>query len=201
MKKRTLFLLVFASITTLYSCNKVLLVLSGTHSPRLESDESILKRGKELGIEADKVLAYKDSAFLKIKRYTSNSLYVYDKEGYYLKIQENSENPKCGGSMLKALAGLGSATYFPRDSSKTIANERGLWQKLQTKEAFTESSSNKHDYTVVYYWNLFTSLKSNIEDIEDIKNNIAKNKSVTFKVILVNQDLRSSDPTLAGIKL
>jgi hypothetical protein len=201
MKKRTLFLMVFASIMTLYSCNRVLLALSGSHPPRLETDESIYKRGKELGIEADKVLAYKDSAFLKIKRFTSNSLYIYDKDGYYLKIQETSEDPKCGGSLLKALEGLGPITYFPRDSNKTIANEKSLWQNLQTKSPFSEISSNNHDYTVVYYWNIFRSLKKNQKDIEGIKNNIAKNKSVNFRLILVNQDLRRSDPTLAGIKL
>ena len=193
--------MVFASIMTLYSCNRVLLALSGSHPPRLESDESIYKRGKELGIEADKVIAYKDSAFLKIKRFTSNSLYIYDKEGYYLKIQETSENPKCGGSLLMALGGLGPITYFPRDSNKTVANEKSLWQNLQTKCSFSEISSDNHDYTVVYYWNIFRSLKKNQKDIEGIKNNIAKNKSVNFHLILVNQDLRRSDPTLAGIKL
>jgi len=193
--------MVFASIMTLYSCNRVLLALSGSHPPRLESDESIYKRGKELGIEADKVIAYKDSAFLKIKRFTSNSLYIYDKEGYYLKIQETSENPKCGGSLLMALGGLGPITYFPRDSNKTIANEKSLWQNLRTKCSFSEISSDNHDYTVVYYWNIFISLKKNQKDIERIKNNIAKNKSVNFHLILVNQDLRRSDPTLAGIKL
>lgn len=201
MKKRTLFLLVFASVATLYSCNRVLLVLSGTHSPRLETDESIFLRGNELGIEADKVITYKDSAILKIKRFTSNSLYIYDKEGYYLKIQETSEDPKCGGSLLMALEGLGPITYFPRDSNKTIANERSLWQNLQTKSDYKEFGPNKYDYTVVYYWNLFVSLKENRKDIEGIKNNIAKNKSANFHLILVNQDLRSSDPTLAGIKL
>lgn len=201
MKKRTLFLLVFASVATLYSCNRVLLVLSGTHSPRLETDESIFLRGNELGIEADKVITYKDSAILKIKRFTSNSLYIYDKEGYYLKIQETSEDPKCGGSLLMALEGLGPITYFPRDSNKTIANERSLWQNLQTKSDYKEFGPNKYDYTVVYYWNLFVSLKENRKDIEGIKNNIAKNKSANFQLILVNQDLRSSDPTLAGIKL
>jgi len=186
---------------TLYSCNRVLLALSGLHPPRLETDESIYKRGKELGIEADKVLAYKDSAFLKIKRFSSNSLYIYDKNGYYLKIQETSEDPKCGGSLLKALEGLGPITYFSRDSNKTIANERSLWQNLQTKSPFSEISSNNHDYTVVYYWNIFRSLKKNQKDIELIKANISKNKSVNFHLILVNQDLRRSDPTLAGIKL
>lgn len=201
MKKRTLFLLVFASVATLYSCNRVLLVLSGTHSPRLETDQSIFLRGNELGIEADKVITYKDSAILKIKRFTSNSLYIYDKEGYYLKIQETSENPKCGGSLLLALEGLGPITYFPRDSNKTIANERSLWQNLQTKSDYKEFGPNKYDYTIVYYWNLFVSLKENRKDIEGIKNNIAKNKSANFHLILVNQDLRSSDPTLAGIKL
>jgi len=186
---------------TLYSCNRVLLALSGSHPPRLETDESIYKRGKELGIEADKVLAYKDSAFLKIKRFSSNSLYIYDKNGYYLKIQETSEDPKCGGSLLKALEGLGPITYFSRDSNKTIANERSLWQNLQMKSPFSEISSNNHDYTVVYYWNIFRSLKKNQKDIELIKANISKNKSVNFHLILVNQDLRRSDPTLAGIKL
>ena len=135
MKKRALLLLLFVGTMTLYSCNRVLLALSGSHPPRLETDESIFKRGKELGIDADKVLAYKDSAFLKIKRFSSNSLYIYDKEGYYLKIQETSEDPKCGGSLLKALEGLGPITYFPRDTNKTIANERSLWQNLQTKKA------------------------------------------------------------------
>ena len=188
-------------IITQYSCNRVLLVISGSHNPRLETDESIFQRGKELGIEADKVLAYKDSAFLKIKRFSSNSLYIYDKEGYYLKIQETSEDPICGGSLLMALEGFGPITYFPRDSNKTIANEMSLWQKLQTKSSLSELSSNKHDYTVVYYWNLFRSIKKNKKDIEGIKNNIAKNKSVNFRLILVNQDLRIADPTLAGIKL
>jgi hypothetical protein len=201
MKKRTLFLLVFASIMTLYSCKKVFFALSGSHPPRLETDESIYKRGKELGIEADKVIAYKDSAFLKIKRFTSNSLYIYDKEGFYLKIQETSENPKCGGSLLMALEGLGPTTYFPRDSNKTIANEKSLWQNLQTKSDYKELGPNKHDYTVVYYWNIFRSSKKNRNDIENIKSNISKNKSVNFHLILVNQDLRRSDPTLAGIKL
>ena len=186
---------------TIYSCNRVLLVLSGSHPPRLESDESIHKRGKELGIEADKVIAYKDSAFLKIKRFSSNSLYIYDKEGFYLKIQETSEDPKCGGSLLMALEGLGPITYYPRDSNKTIANEKSLWQNLQTKSSFSEISSDNHDYTVVYYWNIFRGLKKNQKDIEGIKNNIAKNKSVNFHLILVNQDLRRSDPTLASIKL
>ena len=188
-------------IITQYSCNRVLLVISGSHNPRLETDESIFQRGKELGIEADKVLAYKDSAFLKIKRFSSNSLYIYDKEGYYLKIQETSEDPKCGGSLLKALEGLGPITYFPRDTNKTIANERSLWQNLLTKSTLSELSSTNHDYTVVYYWNLFRSLKKNQKDIELIKANISKNKSVNFHLILVNQDLRRSDPTLAGIKL
>jgi hypothetical protein len=201
MKKRTLFLLVFASIVTLYSCKRVLFVLSGSHTPRLETDESIYKRGKELGIEADKVIAYKDSAFLKIKRFTSNSLYIYDREGYYLRIQETSEDPKCGGSLLMALEGLGPTTYFPRDSNKTIANERSLWQNLQTKRDYKETSPTKYDYTVVYYWNIFRSSKKNRKDIENIKSNISKNKSVNFQLILVNQDLRRSDPTLAGIKL
>ena len=201
MKKRALFLLVFVGTMTLYSCNRVLLALSGSHPPRLETDESIFKRGKELGIDADKVLAYKDSAFLKIKRFSSNSLYIYDKEGYYLKIQETSEDPKCGGSLLKALEGLGPITYFPRDTNKTIANERSLWQNLLTKSTLSELSSTNHDYTVVYYWNLFRSLKKNQKDIELIKANISKNKSVNFHLILVNQDLRRSDPTLAGIKL
>ena len=200
MKKRTLFLMVFVSIMTLYSCNRVLLALSGSHAPRLETDESIYKRGKELGIESDKVLTYKDSAFLKIKRFSSNSLYIYDKEGYYLKIQETSEDPKCGGSLLKALEGLGKITYFPRDSNKTIVNERSLWQNLETKSDFIELGPNKHDYTVVYYWNTFISSKKNRKDIEDIKSNISKNKSVNFQLILVNQDLRRSDPTLTGIK-
>jgi hypothetical protein len=201
MKKRILFLIVFASIMTLYSCIRVLFALSGSHPPRLETDESIYKRGKELGIEADKVIAYKDSAFLKIKRFTSNSLYIYDKEGYYLKIKETSENPKCGGSLLMALEGLGPITYFPRDSNKTIVNERSLWQNLQTKSDYEEIAPNKHDYTVVYYWNIFRSSKKNRKDIENIKSNISKNKSVNFQLILVNQDLRRSDPTLAGIKL
>ncbi len=201
MKKRALLLLVFVGTMTLYSCNRVLLALSGSHPPRLETDESIFKRGKELGIDADKVLAYKDSAFLKIKRFSSNSLYIYDKEGYYLKIQETSEDPKCGGSLLKALEGLGPITYFPRDTNKTIANERSLWQNLLTKSTLSELSSTNHDYTVVYYWNLFRSLKKNQKDIELIKANISKNKSVNFHLILVNQDLRRSDPTLAGIKL
>ncbi len=201
MKKRALLLLLFVGTMTLYSCNRVLLALSGSHPPRLETDESIFKRGKELGIDADKVLAYKDSAFLKIKRFSSNSLYIYDKEGYYLKIQETSEDPKCGGSLLKALEGLGPITYFPRDTNKTIANERSLWQNLLTKSTLSELSSTNHDYTVVYYWNLFRSLKKNQKDIELIKANISKNKSVNFHLILVNQDLRRSDPTLAGIKL
>lgn len=201
MKKRTLFLVVFASIMSLYSCNRVLLALSGSHPPRLETDESIFMRGNELGIEADKVIAYKDSAFLKIKRYSSNSLYIFDKGGYYLQVKEVSEDPKCGGSLLLALEGLGPITYFPRDSTKTIANERSLWQNLQTKSDYKEFGPNKYDYTVVYYWNLFVSLKENRKDIEGIKNNIAKNKSANFHLILVNQDLRSSDPTLAGIKL
>ena len=186
---------------TLYSCKRVLFALSGSHPPRLETDESIYKRGKELGIETDKVIAYKDSAFLKIKRFSSNSLYIYDKDGYYLKIQETSEDPKCGGSLLKALEGLGPTTYFPRDSNKTFAYEKSLWQNLQTKSAFTELNSNKDDYTVVYYWNLFRSLNKNQKDIEEIKHNIDKNKGVKFRLILVNQDLKRSDPTLAGIKL
>lgn len=184
-----------------YSCNRVYMALAGVREPRLETDESILKRGNDLGIEAGKVIAFKDSAFLKIKRYSSNSLYIFDKEGYYLKIKEVSEDPKCGGSMFKAMEGLGPITYFPRDSNKTISFEMSLWQNLQTKSAYTELSSNKYDYTVVYYWNLFVSLKKNRKNIEEIKSNISKNKSVNFHLILVNQDLRSADPTLAGVKL
>lgn len=201
MKKHTLFLFVFTSVLTLYSCKRVLFTMSGSHPPRLETDESIYNRGKELGIDADKVIAYKDSSFLKIKRYSSNSLYIFDKEGYYLKIKETSEDPKCGGSLLMALEGLGPITYFPRDSNKTVSFEKSLWQNLQTKSAYTELSSNKYDYTVVYYWNIFRSFKKNQKDIEGIKNNIAKNKSVNFNLILVNQDLRSADPSLAGVKL
>lgn len=201
MKKRSLFLLVFVSVMTLYSCNRVYLALVGARTPRLETDESIFKRSKELGIEADKVLAYKDSAFLKIKRFTSNSIYVFDNAGIYIKIQENSDNPKCEGSIFKALEGIGPVSYFARDSSKTLAFESSLWQNLQTKSAYKELSSNNHDYTVVYYWNLFNSLKNNQKDIELIKANISKNKSVNFHLILVNQDLRSADPTLAGVKL
>ena len=183
------------------SCNRVYMALAGVREPRLETDESIFKRGNDLGIDADKVIAYKDSAFLKIKRYSSNSLYIFDKEGYYLKIKETSEDPKCGGSMFKAMEGLGPITYFPRDSNKTISLEMSLWQNLQTKSAYTELSPNKHDYTIVYYWNLFIGLKKNRKNIEEIKSNISKNKSVNFRLILVNQDLRRSDPTLAGVKL
>ena len=184
-----------------YSCNSVYMALAGVREPRLETDESIFKRGNELGIEPDKVIAYKDSAFLKIKRYSSNSLYIFDKEGYYLKIKEVSEDPKCGGSMFKAMEGLGPITYFPRDSNKTISSEMSLWQNLQTKSAYKDLSPNKYDYTVVYYWNLFVGLKKNRKNIEEIKSNISKNKSVNFHLILVNQDLRRSDPTLAGVKL
>ena len=198
MKKITLSLIILVGFITLYSCNRVLLVISGSHNPRLENDDSIFKRGKELGIETDKVLAYKDSAFLKIKRFSSNSLYIFDNSGYYLKIQESSEDPKCGGSMFRAIEGLGPITYFSRDSSKTFAFESSLWQHLQTKKAYEELNPNRHDYTVVYYWNLFTSLKNNRKDFELIKASINKNKSANFKLILVNQDFRSADPTLAG---
>ena len=193
--------MVFASIMIFYSCNRVYMALAGVREPSLETDESIYKRGNELGIEADKVIAYKDSAFLKIKRFTSNSIYVFDKAGFYLKIQENSDNPKCEGPIFMALEGIGPVSYFARDSIKTLEFESSLWQNLQTKSAYTELSPNKHDYTVVYYWNLFNSVKNNLKDIELIKANLNKNKSVNVHLILVNQDLRIADPTLAGVKL
>ena len=42
---------------------------------------------------------------------------------------------------------------------------------------------------------------NNLKDIELIKANLNKNKSVNVHLILVNQDLRIADPTLAGVKL
>jgi hypothetical protein len=158
--------------------------------PRAEKESYIIEYGKRNHIDKDSLLVVKEE-FLNIPNYGMlNKLLLFDSNGYYIDVFINSADPKCKGNSLSAISGFGKETFFPRDSNLTFIKESMKWQYLSTKIDYDLNKKNQTDYTVIYYWNTFLGKYLNCEHVEEIKDRIRKNSSVTFDFILINEDFR-----------
>lgn len=188
--KRLILLLFVGQLFILGSCARLILWGKGGHMPRFETNEAIYRYAKLNDIEENSLIALSDSSLKNQKSRNYNELLIFDNNGYFIDVMSQAEDPSCHASLYTSIGAFGETTYFPRDSSKTLSNCSSDWIYLKSGKPYSIDKKPVSQYTVVYYWNTFMGKHENLENVQSIKAQMEKNKTVIIDLILVNEDYR-----------
>ncbi len=186
--KQFLILLILLSLTS--SCKRLAYAYIGFHSPRLETPNSISKFNMKKKLKIDELLMVNSDSILSCINKDACETYIFDNNGLKLSFNSTFPNPSCSGNVINVINGLSQTTYYSRDSSKTIENEKKKWVYLNNNLPYNEEITGKTDYIIVCYWNLFGGTPNHKKKIKSLRKAVSENKTATFKLIFVNQDFR-----------
>ncbi|SFC04090.1 hypothetical protein SAMN05421780_102364 [Flexibacter flexilis DSM 6793] len=172
-------------LCTTFSCTPIMKMAYGIKNPKIETDQSLLKKSKKFGFRTDNLATVNEADYLLVLQKNGiPDANIFDKEGRYIEYRATEES--CNAGLFSYIPKLGTDTAHKYTNVTTLQAET---QRLRDLKGNAFTSLPEADYYVFIYWAAFTG-KLNKDHVKAWEELAASNKKTKIAVIKVNLDIQ-----------
>ena len=184
MKKSHILLLIFAIL--LSSCRPVMMKYYGIKKPRVENEQSLLRKAKRFGFETNNIVCSNSENFLHILNGQGiPDAKIYDKFGNYIEFKSNDST--CNTELSEFIQNLHKDTIYKTSEYPNFFEEYSKYRDLKGNEL---PKPNSADFYIVIFWTAWTGRlnKTHVKIWEELAK---ENKNCEIEVLKLNLDIQN----------
>lgn len=172
-------------LCTTFSCTSIMKVAYGIKKPKIETEESLLKKSQKFGFRTDNLATVNETDYLHIlQKCGIPDAHIFDKQGRYIEYRATEES--CNAGLFNYIPKLGIDTTHKYTDVTTLQAEI---QRLRDLKGNALPPLPEADYYVFIYWAAFTG-KLNKDHVKAWEDLAASNKKTKIAVVKVNLDIQ-----------
>jgi len=184
MKKSHILLLIFAIL--LSSCRPVMMKYYGIKKPRIENEQSLIRKDKRFGFGTNNIVSSNSDNFLHILNGQGiPDAKIYAKFGNYIEFKSNDS--ACNAELSEFIQNLHKDTIYKTSEYPNFFEEYSKYRDLKGNDL---PKPNSADFYIVIFWTAWTGRlnKTHVKIGEELAK---ENKNCEIEVLKLNLDIQN----------